>query len=64
MKDESNQTAQSEFNRIKNIIENEDNNHTHLKPIRNMIDTYREKYGVTGLYNKLIELQTELIKKV
>ena len=48
------------YNRLKAIIENKDNEFIHWLPIWKMIIRYREMFGATKLYTKLLEFEAIL----
>lgn len=52
------------YNRIRQIIEHPDNNAKHLQPITNILETYRNMFGVSKLYLKLLKKQTNLYKTI
>lgn len=48
------------YNRIKKIINNKDNSYKHLNAIRNILINYKNMFGTTKLYLRLLNEQTEL----
>jgi hypothetical protein len=50
------------FNRIKDIIQNKDNDVSHLTSIRLLIEGFDEKFGVSNLSNSLRQFQLDFIK--
>lgn len=48
------------FNRIKSIIENEENDISHLHSICRLINTFRNNFGLTKLYFTLLKMETIL----
>ena len=49
------------FNRIKKIINNKSNSYEHLEAIRNILINYKNMFGTTKLYLRLLNEQTELL---
>ena len=49
------------FNRIKKIINNKSNSYEHLDAIRNILINYKNMFGTTKLYLRLLNEQTELL---
>lgn len=52
------------FNRVKSIIENPQNKAKHLQAITNIIKNYRNNFGCSELYLKLLKKQTKLYKRI
>ena len=48
------------FNRIKKIINNKSNSYEHLDAIRNILINYKNMFGTTKLYLRLLNEHTEL----
>jgi len=48
------------FNRIKKIINNKSNSYEHLDAIRNILINYKNMFGSTKLYLRLLNEHTEL----
>ena len=52
------------FNRIKKVMENEENKFIHLIAIQNLIINYKVMFGETKLYTSLLKIEDVVFNKV
>jgi hypothetical protein len=53
----------ADYFRIKGLIENKDNQHTHLQALKEMVDKFGDKYGRNELFNELLTNYKNLSSK-